>query len=258
MPVVLEKFHCGIDTLRQGQYAEAIQYLEGFLKEGAPGSKPYLMAQMHLVEAYQGNGEGDLAISLCLNLATSDNPKVQQWAQQVIKELSPVRLTSSAPPSTPTPTSAPELASPIDRPASSDGDPAKSETTSTEIERDAQTEPSQSDTDQLLEEVDAALQAEMQLVEAYQAEGKKELAVSVCLTLATSNNPKMQKWAQHKIRDLSVVSSSAVPSSKSIKPPAASQSAPQVPTSSGSKRMKGSVLGYLSQFFMNKNPKSSK
>ncbi|MGB7416241.1 MAG: zinc metalloprotease HtpX, partial [Thermosynechococcaceae cyanobacterium] len=115
-----DKLRLGMDALKQGQYPQAVQTLEAFLQETDPGSKPYLQAQMHLVEAYQGNGQNDRARALCQALATSDNPQVQQWAQQVMQEL-PLPTPSNNPPPAPPraaaaaspPVSAPTMPPPV-------------------------------------------------------------------------------------------------------------------------------------------------
>lgn len=99
MAALPEQLRLGIDALKQGQYPQAVQAFEAFLQQAEPGSKPYLQAQMHLVEAYQGNGQSQQAADLCRTLTASENPQVQQWARQVQQELQASQ--PSAPPSSP-------------------------------------------------------------------------------------------------------------------------------------------------------------
>jgi hypothetical protein len=111
-----EKLRLGMDALKQGRFAQAVQTLECCLQETDPGTKPYLQAQMHLVEAYQGNGQNEQAIALCQSLTTSDNPQVQQWAQQALRELPvpasapPPQIPLGSPPPPPYQASAPSVA----------------------------------------------------------------------------------------------------------------------------------------------------
>ncbi len=206
-----EKLRLGIQTLKQGQYSQAIHFFEAFLQETKPGGKPYLQAQMHLVEAYQGNGQDKLALSLCSLLATSDSPQVQKWAQQVIKELSPVKVEQQA--AVQSASMAEEIAV-----SSVQSETPSSPTPATQPD-DAPSIPSgQEDPDV------AFLQAKTQLLEKLLKRGQRDRAISLCLTMATSNNPKVKKWAQQVFRELSAANSSPVnlPSvrkPKAIKPP---------------------------------------
>ncbi len=106
MAALPENLRFGIDAIKQGQFSQAVQALEACLQETAPGSKSHLQTQMHLVEAYRGNGQGQQARTLCQTLAASENSQVQQWAQQVLQALPPMPpSTPAAPP--PAPVSAP-------------------------------------------------------------------------------------------------------------------------------------------------------
>ena len=177
MTALRDQLHIGIATLNRGEYSHAVSSLEAFLKQVEPESKPYLQAQMHLVQAYQGNGQRTRACSLCCILATSHHSLVREWAQQTMKALVQENLIPPA-----------SL-------ESTDGRPT------------AKTLPSQSQPQSLnslsLQGTKAFLQRKKQLLESYLGKGQSDRAMSLCLTLAANNNPHVQRWAQRIIRKLS-------------------------------------------------------
>lgn len=71
----------GIEAIKQGRYAEAVELLEMFCQLSQV-SQEYWQAQIGLVEAYHNNGQPEKAIALRQKLLVSKNPQVQAWAQQ--------------------------------------------------------------------------------------------------------------------------------------------------------------------------------
>lgn len=177
MTALRDQLHVGIATLNQGEYSRAVSLLETFLKQAKPASKPYQQAQMHLVQAYQGNGQNARAYSLCCILATSHHSQVREWAQHTMKALAQEGLSLSA------------------SPESTDCLPAVKKLPS-------QTKPQRLN-DLSLQGTKAFLQRKKHLLESYLGKGQGDRAMSLCLTLAASNNPNVKRWAQQIYRKLS-------------------------------------------------------
>ncbi|MEO0376661.1 MAG: hypothetical protein AAF329_18980 [Cyanobacteria bacterium P01_A01_bin.17] len=191
MTALRDQLRVVIATLSNGQYSQAVSSLEGILKQAKPASHPYLQAQMHLVQAYQGNGQSTRAYSLCYVLATSHNSQVREWAQRTIKALSPNRSTSAA-----TLGSAAHI-------TAHQSMPPQPKAKSLQSLR--------------LQGTRAFLLSKKRLLGVYLKQGQRERAISLCLTLATSNNSNVQRWAQQAIRKLSqpVLSERSFPDSTS-------------------------------------------
>lgn len=177
MTALRDQLRSGIATLSKGQYSQAVSSLEDVLKQAKPASKPYLQAQMHLVQAYQGNGQSARACALCCLLATSQNSQVREWAQQTIRALSSSRSKTTV---------ARDAAAPV---AAPQAPPAQPKSKSLQSLRS--------------QGAKAFLLSKKRLLEKYLKQGQRERAISLCLTLATSNNPNVQRWAQQAINKLS-------------------------------------------------------
>ncbi|PZD73894.1 hypothetical protein C1752_01786 [Acaryochloris thomasi RCC1774] len=175
MTALRDQLRVGIAILSNGQYSQAVSSLEDILKQARPASHPYLQAQMHLVQAYQGNGQSTRAYSLCCILATSQNSQVREWAQRTIKALSPNRSTSTA-----------ILCSADRTPQSIPPQPKAKSLQSLRLQGTR-----------------AFLLSKKRLLEIYLKQGQRERAISLCLTLATSNSSNVQLWAQQAIKKLS-------------------------------------------------------
>lgn len=81
-------FSNGSLALKQARYDEAIACLEQFCKETADRrSKQFFQAQMWLIEAYHKAQQDLHAIALCEQLAKSDIPQVQRWANNALSKL---------------------------------------------------------------------------------------------------------------------------------------------------------------------------
>lgn len=73
-----EPLQGGLAALQAGRYREAIDLLEIFCQLcNDPQSKEYLQAQMGLAKAFQRSGQPARALSICLDLAKSDNPQMR-------------------------------------------------------------------------------------------------------------------------------------------------------------------------------------
>jgi HEAT repeat protein len=200
MTALRDQLHVSIEILKQGQYSRAVLSLEAFIQQAKPDSKPYLQAQMHLVQAYQGNGQYARASSLCRILATSQNLRVQRWAQQTIEALlqdhsTPVTLTSAA--RIPAPKNVPSIkpkgcglkeSAAAGIPAPQNISPQRQPKSLHSLK---------------LQGTQAFLQTKRRLLDVYLENGQSDRAISLCLTLATSNNPNVQQWAQRAIKKLS-------------------------------------------------------
>ncbi|MGK7874969.1 MAG: M48 family metalloprotease [Xenococcaceae cyanobacterium] len=78
----------GHQALKQKNYPEAIKSLEEYCQNSTDSqSSEYQQAQMWLVQAYRGNRQLEKAISLCQQLATSEDMMVQEWAKQALPSL---------------------------------------------------------------------------------------------------------------------------------------------------------------------------
>jgi Zn-dependent protease with chaperone function len=79
----------GLSSVKQGNYPEAIKFLERFLvaQAGALNHPDAIKAQMGLVMAYARSGRSKKAASLCRELNRSENVKVRAWATQVLGEI---------------------------------------------------------------------------------------------------------------------------------------------------------------------------
>lgn len=81
----------GATAVKQGQYNQAIEPLEQFCKDAIDRrSKAFFQAQMWLVRAYKEVGDRAQAVAVCQQLANSDFPQVQQWANKVLPQLASV------------------------------------------------------------------------------------------------------------------------------------------------------------------------
>ncbi|MEM9815872.1 MAG: DUF4870 domain-containing protein [Cyanobacteria bacterium P01_D01_bin.6] len=96
----LTLYQQGAAAFKQARYPEAIAQLEQFCKETSHRqSKPFLKAQMLLVQAYHKDHKDLHAISLCEQLIKSDVTQVQQWATQALNKLMTPTSPSPAAPS---------------------------------------------------------------------------------------------------------------------------------------------------------------
>jgi hypothetical protein len=206
MTALQDQLHVGIKILKQGQYSRAVLSLEAFIQQTKPDSKPYLQAQMHLVQAYQGNGQRARASSLCRILATSQNLRVRRWAQQTTEVLcsTPATLTSTAH------ISAPQNISPSKPKGCKLEEFAVARIPAP---RNIQPQRQPKSLHALkLQGTQAFLQTKKRLLEIYLGNGQSDRAISLCLTLATSNNPNVQQWAQRAIKKLSPSALPVLPS----------------------------------------------
>jgi Zn-dependent protease with chaperone function len=84
----MEYLSRGLEALKQKRFQDAINALEYHCQRHPnPTANDYLQAQMSLVQAYQHNGQLDLALERCDALTQSSNSQVQQWAQTVYQSL---------------------------------------------------------------------------------------------------------------------------------------------------------------------------
>lgn len=109
----LTLYQQGALALKQARYPDAIASLEQFCQTTTQRqSKPFLQAQMWLIQAYHKDHKDLHAIALCEQLIKSDVPQVRQWATQALNKLmtaSPPSATGfddPAPPGPPPPLSA--------------------------------------------------------------------------------------------------------------------------------------------------------
>lgn len=76
----------GLMALKQKQYDRAIQWLTQVVQQELD-PVALTKAQMGLVKAYGRTGRQEAAIAQCKQLASSDSPKVQAWAQKTLQDL---------------------------------------------------------------------------------------------------------------------------------------------------------------------------
>lgn len=80
----------GINACREGHYQEAIQLLDLFCQTCSDHySKDYFKAKTWLLKAYKSSGSLYQARALCKELINSENPQIQTWAEEQLKDLSP-------------------------------------------------------------------------------------------------------------------------------------------------------------------------
>jgi tetratricopeptide (TPR) repeat protein len=88
MNAELNLLQAGISAIHKQQYAQAVEALEAFCRNNT-GLKPneYFEAQRWLIKAYQRNGQVDLAIYLCRQMADSPDPQTRRWAKSNLEWL---------------------------------------------------------------------------------------------------------------------------------------------------------------------------
>jgi tetratricopeptide (TPR) repeat protein len=218
-----ELLQAGIDAIKQGRYSEAVQSLEAFCRNNInPRSKDYFQAQMWLVKAYQENGESELAIALCRQLAASENPQVQVRAQRILQSLLAPRVrqpqaseSSSFPRTQPTQAFSEEQ-SQIEQPAAQaipDKQPLTQEqaaellkTGNKALKQGHYAEAVQA-LEEFCRETDPSAkdysQTQMWLAKAYKGNGQLDEAIALSRQLTTSENQVAQIWAQQFLQSLS-------------------------------------------------------
>ncbi len=73
----------GMTACKEGNYPEAIQYLQAYCDTcDQHDSKDYMQAQIWLIKAYEKGGQLSRAIALCESLVTHSHPQVQNWAKK--------------------------------------------------------------------------------------------------------------------------------------------------------------------------------
>jgi Zn-dependent protease with chaperone function len=83
----------GLEALKEGRHRDAIQILNDFSQYySEPGSKEYLQAQMALVKAYHGAGDTEEAIALAQALSNHENPKVSNWAKEILVSIGGTKI----------------------------------------------------------------------------------------------------------------------------------------------------------------------
>ncbi len=87
-----ELYQAGLNSFERGEYRRSIEKLTAALEETFPGSLAGGQAQLKLVYAYQGLGEGAKAISLCQSLTTHPSYDVRREAKQLLYILEAPRL----------------------------------------------------------------------------------------------------------------------------------------------------------------------
>jgi tetratricopeptide (TPR) repeat protein len=88
MNAELNLLQAGISAIHKQQYSQAVEVLEAFCRNNT-GLKPseYFEAQRWLIKAYQRNGQVDLAIYLCRQMADSKDPQTRRWAKSNLEWL---------------------------------------------------------------------------------------------------------------------------------------------------------------------------
>lgn len=76
----------GLEALKQGQYQQAVEYLEQCCRDSTD-TQELLQAQMGLVKAYPKIGEYQKATAICQQLMTNSHDQVREWAEQVYPSL---------------------------------------------------------------------------------------------------------------------------------------------------------------------------
>ena len=74
----------GYNALIDKNYAEAFDIFEEYCEKTLPATREYLQASKYLIHFYQNSGESQLAISLCINLVTSEHPPSHRWARELL------------------------------------------------------------------------------------------------------------------------------------------------------------------------------
>ena len=76
------------EALLRKHYTEAIAILTDYCRTSRDRtSKDHVQAQIWLVSAYKKTGRADKAIAVCEELATSNDPQLQKWAQKSLVTL---------------------------------------------------------------------------------------------------------------------------------------------------------------------------
>lgn len=88
MNAELNLLQAGISAIHKQHYTQAVEALEAFCRTNT-GLKPneYFEAQRWLIKAYQRNGQVDLAIYLCRQMADSPDPQTRRWAKSNLEWL---------------------------------------------------------------------------------------------------------------------------------------------------------------------------
>ncbi len=74
----------GYNALLDKNYAEAFDIFEKYCTNTLPGTTEYLQASKYLVNFYQNCGDLELAISICINLITSEHTPSYRWARELL------------------------------------------------------------------------------------------------------------------------------------------------------------------------------
>lgn len=214
MPPHADLLQVGVAAIQQKRYADAIQALEAFCHQADSQSKNFFQAQMWLVRAYWENDQPEAAIALCQQMAASNHPQVQAWAQKTLPSLTAaVSSQSPASPSSANPASATE------EPVASDAttDQPAAEPLSPEQRVELYKTGSKTLKMQRFAEAVVALeaycngsdesdqnyaQAQMWLVKAYKGNGQADAAIALCQQLLNSDKEYVQIWAKQFIQTL--------------------------------------------------------
>lgn len=229
-----ELLQAGIEAVKQGRYSEAARSLEAFCRSSTnPHSKDYYQAQMWLVKAYQENGQSEEALTLCRELAASENPQVQVRGQRMLQSLlardvSRTQATDSSPQPQTQPTQAlSEEQSQTEQstaPTLPDKQPLTQEQASELLKtgNKALKQGHYAQAVQALEEfchkTDSMSkdysQAQMWLCKAYKGNGQLEEAIALCRQLSTSENQVARIWGEQFLQSLSPADAVEAPPSQ--------------------------------------------
>ncbi len=227
MNAELNLLQAGISAIHKQQYAQAVEALEAFCRNNT-GSKPseYFEAQRWLIKAYQRNGQVELAIYLCRQMADSNDPQTRRWAKsnlewleeesgtitdrdRVSPTISPNSVTPSAPAMPQIENFIPLTSASLDLDEIQGNiDPAKLLPPAEVAKRlqDGQKALKMGRFEEAIEQLELLChgvesthkdfaQAQMSLVKAYNGGGQPDRAISLCRHLTTSQKEYVQIWA---------------------------------------------------------------
>ncbi|MBD2448716.1 DUF3137 domain-containing protein [Nostoc sp. FACHB-152] len=200
MLIDLELFQSGLEALKQERYSDAVSFLENFCQicETIPDKKckEFFEAQAALVKAYNLTGQHHEARLRCQQLAESDNPQIQAWAQRILKSL-PAESAVATPADSSRTLLTSEQASELLATGSKALKFRRYDDAVKALEEFCQ------GTDTAVKNYE---QAQMWLVKAYKGNEQVEQAIALCQQLTNSNQEVTQIWARQFLSTLSPTS----------------------------------------------------
>ncbi|MGD1908749.1 MAG: tetratricopeptide repeat protein [Leptolyngbyaceae cyanobacterium] len=209
----------GIQAFKQGQFPEAIQTLERFCEDPESTAQVLAQAQGWLVRAYLRNNQPSQALALCQQLTQTDNPKVRQWATDMVSKLS-AQPSGEPTVGTASPSESPSL-TPADTAANSGQSPLAHLAPTALLSPEAAEQCLETGIKELRRRDYSAAIATLEnfmrgtdesypnyawgrtsLAKAYKGNGQYEAAIALCNSMLGSDRERTRAWARDFLKSL--------------------------------------------------------